>query len=172
MVKMIGCFCIILASSFIGIRAATDLDAQYDELKYLQKIIYALQSEIQYHRAFLAEAFSNIAGFVKEPYNVWFRQLYYRLERKEEESLKSAWTETIDEYLIDAKLPKFQKDQLKELGNYLGSADVELQIKQMNHYREQLELATIEMREELENKKKICRCLGIVGGIFLAILLI
>lgn len=162
----------IAASTLIGMQAASDLDTQYNEMAYIRQIFSVLQSEIRYHRAFLSEAFSNIAGFVKSPYDVWMRQLYLRLERKDDGCLTDVWKETIDEYLIDLKIPRRQKEQIKELGNYLGNADIELQVRHIDLLEEQLETAMKEMQGELENKKKLCRCFGIMGGIFLAVLFI
>ena len=172
MSKIIGSICIIVATSLAGIRAASRLDETYNEIKYIRQMLYILQSEIQYSHTYLAEAFSNISGFVKEPYNTWLRQLHARLERKNDGSLNKVWRETIDEYLIDVRLPKCQKEQLKELGVCLGCADMEVQIKYMELLGKQLEMAMNEVWEALEGKKKLCRCIGVASGVFIAILFI
>jgi stage III sporulation protein AB len=172
MSKIIGCILVIAATSMTGIRAASGLDEKYNEIKYIRQVLYILQSEIQYSHTYLAEAFSNIAGFVKNPYNVWLRQLHFRLERKDAGNLETVWRETIDEYLIDVKLPCRQKEQLKELGVCLGCADIRVQMKHMELLEKQLEAAMEEIRGDLEKKKKLCRCMGIVSGIFIVILLI
>lgn len=172
MLKGIGCILVILATSITGILAASRMDEMYNEIKYVRQMLYVLQSEIQYSRTYLAEAFSNISGFVKSPYNVWLRQLHLRLERKSEGSLDKVWRETIDEYLIDVRLPGRQKEQLKELGVCLGCADISVQVKYMELLGNQLEIAMEEMREELEGKKKLYRCIGVASGIFIAILLV
>jgi stage III sporulation protein AB len=172
MVKIIGCILIIGATSMAGICAAFREDEMYNEIKYVRQLLYILQSEIQYSRTYLAEAFSNISGFVKSPYNVWLRQLHFRLERKNDGSMNKMWKETIDEYLIDVRLPNKQKEQLKELGVCLGCADISVQMKYMELLGNQLELAMEEMREELQMKKKLYRCIGIASGLFIAILLV
>ena len=172
MTKVIGSILVIAATSMAGIRAASRMDEKYNEIKYIRQMLYILQSEIQYSHTYLAEAFSNISGFVKNPYNVWLRQLHFRLERKESGSIDKVWRETIDEYLIDVKLPYRQKEQLKELGVCLGCADIEVQVRYMELLGRQMEIAMEEIREELESKKKLCRCIGVVSGVFIAILLI
>ena len=172
MSKIIGSIFVIAATSLAGIRAASKMDETYNEIKYIRQMLYILQSEIQYSHTYLAETFSNISGFMKDPYNVWLRQLNFRMERKNDGSLDRIWRETIDEYLIDIRLPKRQKEQLKELGVCLGCADIGVQIKYMELLGKQLEMAMNELREELEGKKILCRCVGIASGIFIAILLI
>ena len=103
MSEIIGSIFVIAATSLAGIRAASKMDETYNEIKYIRQMLYILQSEIQYSHTYLAEAFSNISGFVKDPYNVWLRQLHFRLERKCDGSLDKMWRETIDEYLIDVR---------------------------------------------------------------------
>lgn len=172
MIKVTGSILVITATSLVGIRMARDLDAQYNELHYIRQLLYQLQSEIKYSRAFLSEAFRNISRSARTPYDVWMRQLYQRLEKKSDGYFGQVWKETIDEYLINVKIPKQQKEQLKELGNYLGNVDAELQIKHIELLGIQLELKMNEMRKDLDGKKKLYRCLGIVSGIFIAILLV
>ena len=144
MTKIIGSILVVFATSMIGILAASGLDEQYNEIKYLRQMLYILQSEIQYSRTYLAEAFSNISGFVKSPYNAWLRQLYIKLEGKQDGNLDRIWRETIEEYLIDVKIPERQKQQLKELGVCLGCADIRVQMKYMELLGEQLEIAMAE----------------------------
>lgn len=172
MSKIIGSILVIAATSMAGVCAASTMDEKYNEIKYVRQMLFILQSEIQYSHTYLAEAFSNISGFVKKPYNVWLRQLHCRLEQKESGSLDKVWRETIDEYLLDVNLPQCQKEQLKELGVCLGCADIQVQIKYMELLGKQMEMAMEEIREELEGKKKLCRCIGIISGVFITILLI
>ncbi len=162
----------IASTSIIGIKMAQELEGKYYEMKYFRQILFLLESEIKYSRVFLSDAFQNISSMVKEPYKLWMRQMCLRLEERMDGNFSSAWRETIDEYLIETKLPLKQKEQIKELGNYLGNLDVNLQIKHIHLLNEQIELAMTEMREQLEGKKRIYRCIGVMSGIFIAILLI
>lgn len=170
--KLIGSMLIIGAASLFGMRLAMDLDAKYEEMKYLKRLLYILQSEIRYSRSFLGEAFLTMSDNAKDPYASWLRQLYYRMEKRGEGAFSLIWTETIQQYLSGVKLPAAEKKRLSELGQYLGSADTQMQIKHIELFEEQLDTAMKDMQEELCTKKRLCRCLGVMGGIFLAILLI
>ena len=48
---------------------------------------------------------------------------------------------------------KEEREQIVELGNYLGTADRNVQMKHIELLNVQLELAMQEMREEMEGKK-------------------
>ncbi len=170
--KLAGSILIILATSLIGAGMAVNLERQYEELKYIRQLLYQLQSEIKYSRSFLSEAFRSISQSAQAPYDKWMRELSLKLEQKSEGSLGGIWCESIDTYLKELKIATKQKEQLKDLGNYLGNVDADIQIKHIDMLCIQLELKMNEMRKELEEKKKLCRCLGVMSGIFIVIILI
>ena len=58
------------------------------------------------------------------------------------------------------------------MGKYLGNADIRTQVRHIELLEEQIGIAMKEMQEELRTKKKLYYCLGVTGGIFLAIILI
>lgn len=170
--KLAGSVLVIAAASLLGIRAAMDLDRSYDEMKYIRQLLYMLESEIRYSKAFLTEAFLSLAGTVKEPYHTWLRKLCGQMEDRDGGTFDILWENTVRECLSDLQIPKREMDRLADLGRYLGTADTQVQIKHIELLDEQLDLAMKEMREELRGKKKLYRCLGVMGGLFLAILLI
>lgn len=61
MLKVIGSLIVIMTSACGGIVAAEHIRDQYGQMRYLQKLIYRLRSEIFYSRAYLGEAFQQIA---------------------------------------------------------------------------------------------------------------
>lgn len=170
--KILGSVFIIGATTLFGCRMAMDMDAAYGEMKYIRQMMYMLLSEIRYSRSYLGEAFLTISKTAKAPYAAWLRQMYHRMQRRSGGTFENIWKETIKEYLIDRKLPAQEMKRFQEIGTYLGSADTSMQIKQIELFEEQLELAMEEMREGLRTKKRLCHCLGVMSGIFLAILLI
>ena len=62
--------------------------------------------------------------------------------------------------------------RLAELGSLLGDADIQMQLGFLAAYQEELALSAKDMYSEIQNKKKLCRCLGISGGILIAVLLV
>ena len=80
--KVAGSLIVITAASLLGAVAAKDMDAQYEEMRYISQLLMMLQSEIRYSRAFLSEAFLQLSKMSRPPYDAWLRQLYHRMERK------------------------------------------------------------------------------------------
>ena len=172
MTKIIGSIMIIGAASLLGWKKAADVDRAYEELQYVRRLLYLLQSEIAYSRAFLAEAFSNISRSAREPYRAWLRQLSCCMESCSGGEFEGIWNRTIHRYLQGTPLPEQEVEHLKELGKYLGNADIKTQVRHIELLEEQIEIAMKEMREELRTKKRLYYCLGVMGGIFLAIILV
>ena len=172
MTKIVGSIMIIGATSLLGWKMASDVDRTYEEMQYLRRIMCLLQSEISYSRAFLAEAFFHISRNAKSPYNVWLRQLYCCMESHNEGDFETIWNRTISQYLVGVHLPEKEIAHLRELGQYLGTSDIEIQVRHIELFEEQIGIAMKEMREELRTKKRLYHSLGVMSGIFLAIMLI
>ena len=172
MTKIIGSIMIIAAASLLGWKKAADVDRTYEELQYIQRLLYLLQSEVSYSRAFLAEEFFNLSHNAREPYQAWMRQLSYCMESRSEGEFEAIWNRTISQYLQGSYLPEREIEHLRELGKYLGNADIRTQVRHIELLEEQIGIAMKEMQEELRTKKKLYYCLGVTGGIFLAIILI
>ena len=56
-------------------------------------------------------------------------------------------------------------------GNSIGYLDLEMQQKTLALYLEELERAIEQLRREEPEKKRLCWGLGILGGLFLAVVL-
>lgn len=171
MLKMLGSMVTVAAAALLGSCAAMELEASYQELIYLQKLIGMIQGEIQYARTVLSHIFLKVGKEAKAPYNVWLEQMSSRMEARKGGSLGSIWRESVNLYLRASKLPKGELQRLGELGTLLGDADVEMEQKVLGGYQEELAQSIQDMHREMQNKKKLCRCLGISGGILVAVLL-
>ena len=58
------------------------------------------------------------------------------------------------------------------MGEHLGYLALEMQMKQLSLYEENLEEEISRLKEEASVKKRLYRSLGILGGLLLAVLLI
>ena len=54
----------------------------------------------------------------------------------------------------------------------MGYLDREMQVGAIDLYLEQLKLNIRKMQEELPEKRRILNCLGVMGGIFVAVVLV
>ena len=172
MVKTFGAVLIIGATSLWGIRAADRINDQYVQMQYLKKLINQLRSEIRYARSYLGEAFRHIGTSSREPYKGWILEIYDRLEHKNRGTLADIWEDTVREYLGASGLPDEELDKLINLGGQLGVADIEMQVKTLDLYLEEMSLSMEEMRGGMKAKVRLCHCLGVMSGIFITVLLI
>ena len=172
MIKVTGACLIIAATSLWGMLAAEHVRNQSVQMQYLKKLIYRLRSEILYARAFLSEAFRNIAGSSEGPYAGWLLSMSHDLECRQGVRLSEIWEMKTCQYLKSAGLPEPVYQRLLGLGGQLGNADVEMQIRILDLYLEELEHTMEEIRKEQRSKIKLYHCMGVMSGIFLTILLI
>lgn len=172
MMKVVGGTLTVAASALLGMYAARELEASYQEMEYLYCLIERLQGEMRYSRDVLSRIFLKLSMESKEPYCIWLDQMSCRMEARKGGSISQIWRESVRDYLGGSYLPKQEKDRLTEVGSYLGEADIQMQMNQLENYQEQLQITMQEMRRGMNDKKKLCRCMGVTGGIIIAILLI
>lgn len=170
--KMIGICMVIGAASAGGVLAAERVRMGYECLRYLQKLICRLKSEIQYARACLGEAFQMIGKDAKSPYKEWLLAMAGQMEERGGRTFAKIWEEQTRKYLKDSGLTGEAVERLACFGSQLGAADVKLQVEALNLYQEEIGLAMEEMQKEMRMKIRLCHCLGVMSGIFVTILLL
>ena len=164
--KWIGSILIIVACSGMGISQSQEMQRHLNELEELKKLFYLLRSELQYTRAPFGEVFEKIARKTKESYSTWLLDLCERLRNKGTGSFWEIWCQSIEKDLTGSRLKKDELEELKNVGKnleYMESLDL---------FLEQLEYQTKNTRELYRSKRKLCQSMGIMGGIFLVILLL
>lgn len=170
--KIIGFFLIIGATSAGGINAADRIRNQYEQLRYLQKLICLLRGEIQYARAYLGEAFRQIGCSVESPYKEWLLAMCEEMESRNGGTFAQIWEEKGREYLGDCGLPKDVFERLLGFGIQLGAVDTETQVAALDLWQNETALSMEEMREGMQTKIRLYHCLGIMSGIFITVLLL
>lgn len=158
-------------TSIWGITKAEKVRNQLEHMKYLQRIISLLQSEIRYSRDYLGEIFGNIGQGAKEPYKSWLLEMSQRANAFSGDSLEDIWKSSAEKYLKILELPFCELEALKSLGNQLGYADVQIQMRLLDLYQEHLERTIRELHGEVQTKVRLYHCLGVMSGLFVAVLL-
>lgn len=157
---------IISACSGIGFAKSNDLQSHLNELEEIKKLFYLLRSELQYTRAPFAEVFEKIAAKVEEPYRAWLINLSQRLSEKAQGSFWEIWCLSITENLQKANIKVDELEELKSVGKNLEYKE------SLDLFIEQMEYRIKNTRESYRSKRKLCKSMGIMGGIFLVILLL
>lgn len=172
MQRFIGSLLIIAATTGTGVLYGAELQRYLEKLLYIRHVIYMLKGEMDYSNAPLGEVFARVAVRVKEPYRAWLRGMERKIAKREEDGFAKIWNREVDRYLSELHLKSVHSIQLKELGTFLGQLDTNTSGKTMQLYLNRLELEIEKVREGMAAKKRIGNCLGVMGGIFLIVILI
>lgn len=103
---------------------------------------------------------------------MWLLSLYERLENRQGTSLAGIWEEETRKYLAETGIPQDMTESLIRLGSELGTIDIEMQVRTLDLYLEQMEQKMEDMRTEQKERIRLYQCVGVTGGIFLAIILL
>lgn len=172
MLKLIGVLLILLSGAGMGFKKGAELSKELAELQELRRIFLMLRSEIEYTKAPLGEAFYQISRRTSGIYQEWLLSLTEQLKEKNGQSFREVWEIMIRKKLTTLHLSTIEQEQLKNMGSNLGFYDREMETGAIDLYLEQLKIQIENMQEEIPEKKRIFRCLGIMGGLFAAVILI
>lgn len=172
MLKIAGGLLTVLAGCLLGNSLASEQEQTCLDMRYLQGIVMKLRGELWYSHTMLPEIFDQLAAVARTPYAEWLSSMADAMRSKESGDLPGIWECAAAMYLEKGNLPAAEVIRLKELGDFLGQADNEQQIRYLDRYLEELAGAIQERQAALVEKKKLCRCLGITGGILITVTLI
>lgn len=172
MQRFVGSLMIIAATTGAGVVYGTELQRYLEKLLYIRHIVYMLKGEIEYANVPLGEVFGRVSGRVKDPYRSWLLAMEKQIEERTDAEFSRIWNRSVDRYLKELHLKSVHSIQLKELGTFLGQLDGETLGQTMQLYLNRLELEIEKVREGMAAKKRISNCLGVMGGIFLVVILL
>lgn len=172
MLKVLGSIFVIGTTTLLGIQKGVSIRKNYEELQYIQKLVYQIQSEIRYLRAPLGDIVVKLGRESKAPYGEWLLSLGNDMASRSGKPFSRLWEQGVRQHLGSLRLPEQEVERLCLLGNQLGNADMELQMQTLSLYQQQLSQTLEDLRKTMDNKVKLSRCIGIISGIFLVILLL
>ena len=103
---------------------------------------------------------------------MWLFSLFERLENRQGTSLAGIWEEETRTHLPVIGIPQDMLESLIRLGGELGTIDIEMQVRTLDLYLEQMEQKMEDMRTEQKEKIRLYQCIGVTGGVFLAVILL
>ena len=157
---------IIFASAGIGYSKNQELKNHLKALENLEQAFFMLRGELQYTRATFEDVFEKLGDKIDGPIGKWLKSLWRRLYEKEGTSFWEIWKSSIEQELQESHLKKEDLNELKEIGKNLGH------FENIDLFIEQLGYKIQKTREDCETKGKLYRSFGIMGGVFLVILLL
>lgn len=156
----------ISACSMIGFEKSRELQRHLNELEELKRVFTLLRSEVQYTKAPFMEVFLKISKKTNGIFVEWLTWLAKKLTGREAGTLQEIWRKSIYEQLNRSTLRENELEELCMIGTSLGYLET------LDLYLEQLDITIQKTREETTSKKKLYQSMGVMGGIFLVIILL
>lgn len=170
-IKWIGALCVVCASAGLGISCSNQWKEHLRTAEELRKMIFLLKGEILYAKSPLGEAFERVGKRCQGPLGTFFTEVAGRIEERNGEPFYTIWKNEVDKLGRDCELSGKDKQELSAFGEHLGYLDCDMQERTILLYLEQLDLTIDYLREHLREKSRLYTSLGIMGGLFLAIVM-
>ncbi len=169
--RIIGALLVIISCSGLGFFMAAQWNEHLRTVEKLRKMIFLLKGEIVYANSPLTEAFERTGRKAGGEIGVLFENVSERLSGQQGETFYTIWQEEIDKLPKEVCLSKEDKQNLKGLGEHLGYLDMDMQERNILLYLEQLDLTIGYLRKHKQEKSRLYTSLGIMGGLFLTIVM-
>lgn len=170
--KMAGAAMVVAGTSGYGVWMAGNYQNRLSLLEQLRKMIFLLKGQILYANAPLPEALEAVGERTEGVLSEWMLQVSKRLAEQQGEPFCQIWREEVGRLDADAALAKTDRQSLAALGEHLGFLDCEMQERNLLLYLEQLDLVIGELRSHRQERCRLYTSLGVMSGMFLAVLLL
>lgn len=169
--RIAGAVCTVAGASGLGFWLAGQYTRRLEELLKLRQMIFLLKGQILYANATLAEAFEEVGSRTEGALSELFKKAASRMRQQEGEMFGDIWQ---DEVMTcgNPVLTKTDMQELAGLGAHLGYMDRDMQERTLLLYLEQLDLTIDGLRQQKQERCRMYSSLGVMGGLFLTILLV
>ena len=113
MLKLAGAVLIMAASLLAGMSAAEHVQDEYEAMRHIRGVLYALRSEILYSRSCLGEAFGKIAGEVGAPFDQWLSGMAEQMQERDGIPFSVIWKNGMSVISAGSRLPGRKKNGWK-----------------------------------------------------------
>ena len=172
MYRIVGCILVVAAGAGMGFSVSMRLSEQIRILEKLLQMVICLKGEIRCGNASLPDAFYGAAGRMNGKYREFLISAADRMKAGTGEKLSQICRECAESALKKSCLTHGEKDAFFSFGECLGYMDLEMQMRQLSLYENNLEAEILKRKAEVSGKKKLYQGIGILGGLLLAVLLV
>lgn len=173
-IKLMGAALVILAGAGFGACPVHKIKERTKEFETLYFCLLRLKSEINHGGKPLPEAIKAAADSKKEmkdgTYRTVMRNLAKRLENGRE-SYETQLRACVEEGFRDSVMTGEEQEAFFDTFLLLGGGDKEKQVQMLSYYAENVRLAIAQEKQKMKEKSYLYRSLGVLGGIFLAVIM-
>jgi stage III sporulation protein AB len=171
-IKILGCVLILSSSTGMGLYFSSELKGRIQDLKELRRILTLLRGDIRYANSPLPEAVQALSVRHDGRYKKFLTMAAERLSEYGGVSFCEIWKESVAKGLENTSLSKKDLQSLSGFGDNLGYLDKEMQLNTIDLYLSQIEEEIKELSKGVKEKTYMYNTLGILGGIFLTIIML
>jgi stage III sporulation protein AB len=171
LLKVIGGIMVITSCSMIGFIMAGSYCQRPRVLRNLETALSMLETEINYGHSPLPEALENISNKCEKEVSGLFLNTSKNMKLKEGITADEAWEKALKEFSISSSLSNSDMEILISFGRYLGSTDIEDQIKNIKLVLANLKWQGEIALEEKQKNEKLWKYLGVLSGLMVFLLL-
>lgn len=166
LLKIFGCLLTSIGGAGIGISKAMKCKRREMELKELHRILSMIKMERELTRRPMEDVFESISQKCEQKYQTWLLKMTKELREKRNPEFKEIWIQNTTIFQKERLLSVDELEELKRLGAQLEyEACLEVYLYRLHSHIEEVE-------KEGQVKRKLYQSLGIMGGIFLSVLLL
>lgn len=170
--KVVGCILIVTSSAGMGWYFSSELKNRISDLRELKKIIFLLRGDIRYANTPLPEAVQALSIRHDGKYKKFLNKISEKLNELGGISFCDIWKEAVLKELDNTSLSKKDLVNLGQFGENLGYLDKDMQINTIDLYISQLEDEIKDLSKNVKEKSYLYNSLGVLGGIFITIIML
>lgn len=170
--KLLGAVFIVSGAAGCGAWFANRYRQRIAQLEQLKQMIVFLKGQILYANAPLSEALEAVGKRMEGVLGRLFLEVAGRIEQRPGEPFRTIWKESLSCLEGNCALTKSDRQTLETLGEHLGFLDRESQERTLLLYLEQVDDQLKALKEHRQERCRLYTSLGIMGGLFLAVILV
>lgn len=171
MLKLMGLTLIWVGCTGYGFRKGKEVMQSYGMLCDMYQVVKYVEQMITYSKIALPEIFIEISEKISGRIKNYLACAAYEMREAKNKSLKEILVEKAEVYFSNQQILEEDKKFFYNFGICFGFVNREMQLQQLLLFEKELEYHIESRREEVLKKKKLYESLGVLGGLFLAIIL-
>lgn len=172
MLRGIAIGLMVICCSLLGFTKSKAESGRIKELKALRRMTSLLSGAVSYGAVPLPSAFMSVGAKMDPPYRDFLQQVSRELGNLSGKPFSEVFARNVDTFLLDTYLRREDRENLKRMGGDLGFLDKQMQLQTLQAYQAELDEKIDGLKEGLPARMKLYQSLGIMGGLFFAILLV
>ena len=169
--KILGSALVTVSCSGLGMWKAEQWKEHRKMLEQIRKMILLLKGEILYAHAPLGEALEHVGRKSEGAPAKLFCQVADRIGQQDGELFYDLWKEAVNSSREELLMTEKECQEFQAFGEHLGYLDLGMQERNLLLYLEQVDGQISFLKQNVRERTKLYTSLGIMGGLFLSIMM-